>query len=436
MRNLRRTLVMSVALGAIAWALPPTASADTTCTFTPSTGALQVDATDRTRIRPDPSGNLIVYDYRIVFPGRPPGFDFVPITCADAEAPGTAASPTTTTTESIDVRAPLLAYEQVAPGLTTSGEGPAPEVEVSFNGATLSLNGGPGNDVATFGVDAETGGIAANLNAQDESGGNADADVAAPNLTSLSYAGAAGDDTIDGGGGGGIEAPLPATVNASFDGGLGTDVLEAGLGPSTLTAGYDGSDDQLRGGPSDDVLNPSGGDGDLIGGAGIDEIRFLGLPGVNVDLNVTSPQDTGRGTKLIQGVENLTGSLTRDVLIGDAGPNALSGFGLDENDIVDGGPGNDVVRARGRVIGGEGDDRVLGSFYNDRLLGGPGDDELFGSSGVDVLLGQEGADLLRARDPNPLHERLRGDRRINCGPGSGPHEKAKTDDADPEPRSC
>jgi Ca2+-binding RTX toxin-like protein len=436
MGKVRRTLSMLVALGAVAGALPPAASAEATCTFTPSTGALQVDATDQTRVRPDASGNLVVYDYRVVFPGRPPGFGFVPIPCSDTEAPGATGTPTATNTDSIDVRARLLAYEQVGPGLTTTGEGPAPEVEVTFSGSTLSLNGGPGNDVATFGVDAETGGIAANLNAQDESGGNFDADVAASNLTSLSYAGAPGDDTIDGGGGGGIEGPLPATVTNGFDGNQGTDVLQAGLGPSTLTAGFDGSDDHLRGGPSDDVLNPSGGDGDLIGEAGVDEIRFLGLPGVNVDLNVTTPQDTGRGTKLIQGVENVTGSLARDILIGDAGPNVLSGFSLDENDVVDGGPGDDVVKARGRVIGGEGDDRVLGSFYADRLLGGPGDDELFGSSGIDVLLGQEGADLLRARDRNPLDGKLKGDRRINCGPGSGPHERARVDEADPDPKSC
>ncbi|HEX6115913.1 MAG TPA: calcium-binding protein [Solirubrobacterales bacterium] len=417
-----------------AW-LAPAASADTTCAFSPSSGNLQVDATDTTRVRADEGGHVVVSDYRPVFPGRPPGYGFVPVPCSDAESPGATADPTTTTTDSIDVRARSLAYDPIGPGSTAAGEGSSPEVEVAFNGTTLSIGGSAEADGAVFGVDAEAGGIAANLNAQAEPGGVADADVIAPNLVALFYNGGAGDDTIDARGAAPVEGALPATVAASLDGGNGTDVLDAGLGPTRLTAGHDFSDDQLHGGSGDDVLVPSGGDGDLIGGAGTDEVEFLGLPGVTVDLRVTEPQVTGRGTKLIREIENVTGSLERDTLIGDDGPNALDGF--KERGVIDGGAGDDRLQGEGRLVGGEGDDEVLGSFEDDRLFGGSGNDTLFGSGGVDVLLGEAGADFLRARDRKPIFGgKLKGDRRIDCGPGRGAHERARVDEADPEPRSC
>jgi hypothetical protein len=431
----RYALAVLGASATCAGALPAVASAETSCAFSPSSGVLQVDATTNTRVRPFDDGRVVVYDYRIVFPGRPPGFDYVPISCSDADTPGAMASPTTTTVGTLDVRATSLAYDPIVPGSTSAGEGPTPEVEVSFNGTTLSIGGSPEADGAVFGVDAEAGGIAANLNAGAEPAGTADTDVVAPNLTALFYNGAGGGDAIDGRGGGPIEGPLPATVAANYDGGTGTDVIDAGLGPTTLTAGFDFSDDQLHGGPADDVLNPSGGNGDLIGGGGTDELRVLGLPGVTIDLRITEPQQTGRGTKLIREVEDVIGTLGSDTLIGDAGPNVLNGF--DERDVIDGGPGDDHAQGglgRDLITGGDGADHVDGGLDDDRVDGGPGDDSVRGAGGLDRLFGAQGSDFLLAYDRKPFVGKLKGDRLIDCGPGRD--QAAHVDKADPEPRSC
>jgi Ca2+-binding RTX toxin-like protein len=57
--------------------------------------------------------------------------------------------------------------------------------------------------------------------------------------------------------------------------------------------------------------------------------------------------------------------------------------------VLDGGPGNDVVR------GGASGDVLMGWTGNDRLFGNGGDDMLVGGLGRDTMQGGAGADLFR-----------------------------------------
>jgi Ca2+-binding RTX toxin-like protein len=190
------------------------------------------------------------------------------------------------------------------------------------------LYGGLGNDLITMGADADIG------------------------------FGGLGNDTIIGGGGqdqllgedgddllwGGLSGPIDPQVDRDLQAGL----VAAGIDPALIATD-----------PGADIVS---------GGAGIDTISFQGEFGAfNIDLStgiVTSDRDNdgsfiledvigqvvddGAGGTIftfILDVENATGGIKDDVLIGTAGDNVLDG-GAGSN-IIDGGAGNDTVIING-----------------------------------------------------------------------------------------
>jgi Ca2+-binding RTX toxin-like protein len=62
--------------------------------------------------------------------------------------------------------------------------------------------------------------------------------------------------------------------------------------------------------------------------------------------------------------------------------------GGDGNDVLQGGPQNDLI------IGGAGDDVLFGDRRQDFMFGGTGNDQLYGEGGRDLLIGQDGDDAL------------------------------------------
>lgn len=119
----------------------------------------------------------------------------------------------------------------------------------------------------------------------------------------------------------------------------------------------------------------------------------------------------GKGNDYIHGFDGddvLSGSYRGDLLIGGNGNDTLNGdegrdkliggrgddalFGGDSGDKLVGGPGSDTMK------GGNGDDTVIGSKGNDTLFGGAGDDRLVGGPGNDSMSGGQGADVFIFRD--------------------------------------
>ena len=272
-----------------------------------------------------------------------------------------------------------------------------------------TLNGGDGDDFLTggAGVDALNGG---------------------DGIDTASYAGSAT----------GVEVYLD--IQVSWDG-VSTDFLNSienatGSDHSDYIVGTTGAN-ILTGGAGSDVLNGMGGDDllnggtgvdRLVGGEGIDTITYAGsVAGVEVYLDNGISWD-GTSMDFLETVENVTGSIQSDYIVGTTGANILIGGagsdvlnGMAGDDLLNGGMGVD------RLVGGEGVDtityagsaaavevyldngiswdgtsmdflesveNVTGSDHGDYVVGTAGANILTGGAGSDVLNGMAGDDLL------------------------------------------
>jgi Ca2+-binding RTX toxin-like protein len=248
----------------------------------------------------------------------------------------------------------------------------------------------------------------------------------------------AGNDTLTGGPDDDVIVGLGG--NDTIDGGGGKDRICGGPGNDTL-GGNDGND-SLAGGPGDDTYD---------GGPGKDLASFKSAP-AGVLASLLSGSAAGDGTDTLTGIENLSGSKSDDILVGNthvnkltglAGDDQLSGFGAadrliggDGMDQLDGGAGDDQLQgdadidiatyatAPGPIAAslgtnsatGDGTDTfaliegIQGSNYDDSLTGDPvatsgldggqGNDFLVGGSGPDVLRGGPGDDTLEGNGGN------------------------------------
>ena len=267
--------------------------------------------------------------------------------------------------------------------------------------------------------------------------GSAHNDVLAGDRRDNSLDGGAGADILYGGPGGGDDILTGGSGDDRLFGGLGDDSLAAGTGNDQLIGGP--GDDRLEGGAGNDDL--TGGDGADVflfrTGSGSDTIADFALgmdkiilwdgqevaeytiddyeldPGGSFDISYDSVTEedvfTATGLRsltatvnltdgsviklttgafsgtirdgemfVINGNDNLAGTLGNDALYGGAGNDTL--MGRLGNDHLEGGSGGD------RLIGGPGDDVLSGGSGGDRLTGGPGDDILSGGPGSDMFV--------------------------------------------------
>lgn len=199
------------------------------------------------------------------------------------------------------------------------------------------------------------------------------------------------------------------------EGGYGNDILRGNNGNNQLFGnggddrlyGYRGAD-QLFGGEGVDSLYGSGGNDTLDGGEGLDQVLHGGngsdtatylssSVGITADLAFGTVEWAGSfGYEQLISIENIVGSNSGDILLGDSKNNKLFGkqgrdelFGEGGKDILHGGGGNDTV------VGGDGDDKLFGNNGADLVYGGQGSDLLRGGAGDDFLSGNEGTDTLR-----------------------------------------
>ena len=208
-------------------------------------------------------------------------------------------------------------------------------------------------------------------------------------------------------------ATLINTIAFSLNGNALDNSLTGNSAANTLNGG-DGND-TLRGGSGADTLN---------GGAGSDTVTYsLTWTGVQINLATGTAAGGEAAGDVLVGIENITGSGTNDILIGDAGNNVLDGS--QGSDQLTGGLGNDtyVLDGTGDTIvesADEGIDTVKAYFshtlganlenfiltgtgsgqsgngneLNNMLIGNVSTNSLNGHVGNDILQGMAGADSL------------------------------------------
>jgi len=232
------------------------------------------------------------------------------------------------------------------------------------------LNGLAGHDVLDGGSgdDRLDGGAGADL-LQGGAGRDTAAYLSAPAAVRISLALDTPQDTQ--GAGRDTLTEIENLIGSVFD-----DVL-TGDSLSNFLQGEKGNDILEAGGSGNDILEGGDGDDILIGHA---DDRFengrvtasyaLAGAAVTVSLALSDRRQNtgGAGTdRLVDVIENLTGSAFDDALTGDARGNVLNG-----------GVGNDLLS------GADGRDTLLGDDGDDTLEGGEGDDVLNGGNGVNT----------------------------------------------------
>ncbi len=211
---------------------------------------------------------------------------------------------------------------------------------VIVTGGVASVAGGTGDDVLTADPASTTGVVLDGGPGADRITGGPKGDVLVGGSGIDLLYGGAGNDVLSG------DTLRPTTLPAS-------DPADAPRDPDTA------SDDTIDGGPGRDTvtyeeraqfdydnLTP----GSCCG---------AGFPGVTVDLQAKQGGTPGEDVDRLSSIENVTGTDSDDVLLGDASANTLDG-GSRGVDRIDGRAGDDTVGSEGSgtVAGGPGNDTV------------------------------------------------------------------------------
>jgi VCBS repeat-containing protein len=250
--------------------------------------------------------------------------------------------------------------------------------------------------------------------------GSNSSDVLIGNEVDNVIKGLAGNDLLIGNGG--IDTLEGETGNDSFFGGRGNDIIDGGIDSDTVL--YDNSDNGVT--------------------VNIDETTDYTNTKVGIDIEPTFTINNGKAldgfgdTDTLKNLENIIGSKSNDILIGNEFQNTILGLTGDDlfignkgNDILDGGDGSDTVSYRRdpsrvivnlatnaatdgfgstdtllnieNVVGSKFDDDITGDAKvniviagedADTVKGGAGDDKLYGEAGNDIISGGTDKDFI------------------------------------------
>jgi Ca2+-binding RTX toxin-like protein len=259
------------------------------------------------------------------------------------------------------------------------------------NGTDL-LVGGPGADTMNadgldqLGYPDSDEGVTVDLGAHTASGGDATGDTWVGGVESLEgsnfadtligdgktnlllglgdddvLAGAGGGDALIGGSGTDVADYRTSPAAVSVD--LTLDVVDGGDAEGDGIISIEGAigsafDDTFLGDSGDNVFEGASGADSIDGGAGVDRAEYeLSGTAVNVNLNDGTFSGGDADGDALTGIEDLSGSGLGDTLVGDNGPNVLSGLA-----------GGDTLKGK------NGDDTLIGAGGTDAFDGGGGTD--------------------------------------------------------------
>jgi hypothetical protein len=187
-------------------------------------------------------------------------------------------------------------------------------------------------------------------------------------FTSIFVNGAGGNDTIDLN-----QARGAITEPATLNGGPGNDAIAGAAGATRIDGGT--GDDRI-------VWLPGGGETDVEGGGGVDE---LDVNGSSFPETITLAPSAA-GTRIAVSRDNtaiLDVGTTEHIVVNTFGGNdqitASLGLATLTTLMLDGGDGDDIL------TGGDGGDVLIGSDGNDTIIPKQGGDQVFGGTGNDLI---------------------------------------------------
>jgi serralysin len=189
-----------------------------------------------------------------------------------------------------------------------------------------------------------------------------------------------------------------------------------GAGDDNITGNT--SSNQITTGTGSDFILPGSGNDTVNGGSGLDMISFSDADvAVRIDLS-TGEATSGGDTNTLISIENATGSIYGDYIVGDDGANRIRGLGdydwilgSGANDNIDGGTGRDMISyvafdsgvtinlGAGYVQSSTDSsyydtlsniERATGSIHADLTYGSSGEDDFRGLGGYDWFVGSTG----------------------------------------------
>ncbi|MEC3862104.1 hypothetical protein VK792_12490 [Mesobacterium sp. TK19101] len=188
------------------------------------------------------------------------------------------------------------------------------------------------------------------------------------------------------------------SYGTTLKGNNGNDILRAGGAGDNLQGGWGldtiyGGDglDTINGDQNNDLIVHS--DGQMIdilnGGTGTDTLDASAETTFGLKLDLTAQTWTGQGgSRLIVNIEEVRGTQSNDLLVGNTYGSTLRGNAGDD-ELYAGGAGD-------LLEGGDGDDTLYGSALDDTIYGGANNDLIFFGDGdrIDGVDGGTGIDTL------------------------------------------
>ena len=191
--------------------------------------------------------------------------------------------------------------------------------------------------------------------------------------------------------------------------------LDGGDGDDTLLGGNAFAGNVLDGGVGADTF---GGDW----GGTVDYSERTNPVTVTIGDELANDGEAGEGDFVSTGIDQVYGGHAADTIIamnvqgvnrtylrGGEGNDHLSALPVGWTSIVEGGPGDDILRIAGpdsTIFGGTGDDVLSGAHGGEALWGQQGEDTLRGLAGNDLLHGGADADHLNG---GPAKDQVFGD---------------------------
>ncbi len=317
--------------------------------------------------------------------------------------------------------------------LIVNGGNAAETITITANGGRVRV------DAAPFNIDAGT------IEAVEIHAGGGDDVITAGNglaaIATLTIDGGAGNDTITGGDGG--DVLFGADGNDTVIGGRGNDVALLGAGNDVFVWNPGDGSDVVEGEAGVDRLDFNGAnasesidisangtrarlfrdvanitmdvndtetiDFHALGGADtitVNDLTGTDVSKVKIDLAAAGGGGDGQVDTIVINATNGNDAITVSnnngvvTVSGLAAEVTISGFEATDRIVINSLAGDDVITASAltgmqlTADGGDGNDVLVGSAGNDTLLGGAGDDVLNGGAGLDILDGGPGNNIL------------------------------------------